>query len=318
MKRILIIINKRFEADAVISAIGNADSSFLTTNLYSNNKYLIQDLRFPWNPDEQGIGKPRAIVNGIIYLFEIWCIQDFMSPPESGDTDVLYYSRSSQKAKDFSKLLEYSSDEVSLVIAFGTAGVPTEVTKNGGIVMGSNVYIYDAAASDYPEEKRYKRTEFQKLVTSDIGQLLFDKLNIELSTLKSKLYFEKTTLTPPINPAGQFQVAIDRSIVAISDVNISTYDQFKSADLAAINSYKDYLKINHTPVAYSVETTHGIIRLECGSTQFVFISAVTDRDAYFDNEVTPRSSGQNFSASFNGGLFLSFIIPIIDTLPTLS
>jgi hypothetical protein len=45
--------------------------------------------------------------------------------------------------------------------------------------------------------------------------------------------------------------------------------------------------------------------------KFIFISAITDRDAYFDNEDLPKSHAQNFSASFNGGVFLNWFIPLL-------
>ena len=126
-----------------------------------------------------------------------------------------------------------------------------------------------------------------------------------------KLYFEKKALVPPINPANTFQVIADNSIVAISDVNIKSYSDYKTADKAALDAYAN-LKTSQVP--YSVETTHGLTRIETRKYDFIFITAVTDRDAYFDFEVTPRPSAQNFSCSFNAGLVISWLIPFMNNL----
>lgn len=43
---------------------------------------------------------------------------------------------------------------------------------------------------------------------------------------------------------------------------------------------------------YSVEITRGLIRFHVGCNTFLFISCLTDRDGYLDNEATPRSSAK--------------------------
>ena len=45
---------------------------------------------------------------------------------------------------------------------------------------------------------------------------------------------------------------------------------------------------------------------------FMFISAITDRDAHFNQEDVPRASAQNFSCAFNGGIFLSWFLPFLE------
>ena len=92
-------------------------------------------------------------------------------------------------------------------------------------------------------------------------------------------------------------------------MNTNSYADFDASDKEALT---DYNKLNKaTEPAYSIETTHAVIRCESKCDNFIFISAITDRDAYFDNEVTPRSHAQNFSAAFNGGVFMNWFVPFL-------
>jgi hypothetical protein len=170
------------------------------------------------------------------------------------------------------------------------------------------VFPYNAQKED--ESKQYKTNLFGQVVNSTISSDFFDTLNIGMSRLSSKLYFETAALAPPNNPNGIFPFFADRDIVAISDFNIKSYADFKTCDAAAVDAFNKIKKEQKLPqTAYSVDTTHSLIRLESGCDRFIFISAVTDRLAYFDYEVTPRVLAQNYCASFNGGLFLSWFIP---------
>ncbi|MDR3714755.1 MAG: hypothetical protein P4L51_18220 [Puia sp.] len=145
MKRVLIIINRAFEADAALSAI--FDPTICHPDLDFGKKrarvfdLIKEELRYPWD-FEQGAGRPRVVLKTKNYRYEIWCIQNIMTPP-TDNSDSMYYSYSYQKVADFPKILAYSSDPVAMVVAFGTAGCPTEVSKNGGLVIGSNAFIYD-------------------------------------------------------------------------------------------------------------------------------------------------------------------------------
>lgn len=305
LKRILIICNKSWEADAALSAIFNDDIRYRGFDYTSHNKkFNLTYSEFPMR-NVQGTAQPRAIFLTDKYSFEVWCIQNIMTPnPDLNDS--YYYSRSIQKAKDFPKILNYSKDEIQLIVAFGTAGIPSEVSKNGGVVVGSYAFVYDAAAPQ--TTVKYENPDIAKLVDSSVSDDFFDQLNINVSKIETKLYFETTALTSPINPANSFQLIADKKIVAVSGVNIPSYADYKIDDQLALKTFAN-LKVE--PIAYSVETTHGLIRLESDFKNFIFVSAITDRDAYFDNEVTPKLHAQNFSSAFNGGVFLSWLIPFI-------
>jgi len=331
VKRVLIIINKSWEADAALSAIFNDDICHpdLDYKAKSGGVFTLdrKTLDFP-RTEAQGSRTPRSVFSTANYRYELWCIQNIMTPQPDSNPDPLYYSNSYQKSVDFPKILQYSSDPVAMVVAFGTAGAPTEVSKNGGLVIGSNAFIYDVPPAPLPAPPtpppvpgpKYKRPQFGQLLPSSVNPKLFDRINLGMAPLAMHLYFELKTLLPPINPAPNFPLVAGPGIVAVSDVNITNYGQFATTDPAALKAYATLCKPPVNPpvpppdynTPYSVETTHGLIRLEAGCKNFIFISAITDRDAYFNNEVTPRANAHNFSCAFNGGVFLSWFLPLLE------
>lgn len=312
MERILIIINKSWEADAVFAALFNDDFKLgLPDNLQQLWKTMSHDdLDYPFK-GKQGDAKPRVTFTVANFCIEIWCLNTVMTPRQD-NTDFFYYSRAIQKAADLPKIFNYSTDPIKLLIAYGTAGLPSEVSKNGGIVVGSKIFPYNAGKTK--PNFTYTNVKMGTQVVSTISQDFFDKLNIGASSIAMRLYFETSVLATPQNPSNAFQLIADPKIVAIGDINVSSYMDFDECDKAALTAYSDLQKatpVYKTDIAYSVETTHSVIRLESPCDNFIFVSAITDRDAYFDSEVTPKVHAQNFSASFNGGVFFNFFIPFL-------
>jgi hypothetical protein len=62
----------------------------------------------------------------------------------------------------------------------------------------------------------------------------------------------------------------------------------------------------------SVETTHGVIAastIAYTKSPIVFISATSDQVGKFDEQVSPKSEAQNFTAAFNAGIVTAWILP---------
>ena len=309
MKRIVLVINKSWEADAVFAALFNPDFKTFPSKYAGLYKGItVENKHYPWDSKLQGCAEPAVIYTKEDRQVEIWCLNEVMTPPAKDNTDSFYFSRAFYKAKDMKKIVGYSDMPIDMLIAYGTAGAPTEVSKNGNIVIGSDVFPYDARLA--PENLLYVNKQMDQLIPSGISQDFFDRLNLGLSAIELRVFFETAMLTPPINPATAFQIFADRSIVAVGDINVNSYADFDAGDKAALAAYKA-LPGSTNQLAYSVETTHAVIRLEGECDNFMFISAITDRDAYFDFEVTPKSHAQNFSAAFNGGIFLNWFLPFL-------
>ena len=72
-----------------------------------------------------------------------------------------------------------------------------------------------------------------------------------------------------------------------------------------------YLSSNDPAVGRSLETTHGLIRVQADA-PFIFISGITDRVGHFDDEVGSRSYAQNTVAAHNAGIVLAWMIPKVN------
>lgn len=297
MKRILIIANKSWELEPALNAL-------------LNPKFKPKELGLPDTLDyprtkKQGESYPNAtwIINDKI--FELWCIEHIMTPCPDVIKFPRYYSSSAQKNIDLPKIFNYSSDEIALVIAFGTAGNPSALSKNGSIIIGSNIFIYNTHPNGTNEDSKWDDERFGKLIESNVSADIVNKLRLLLSEYSTKSFFEKRLLRPPLNSPETQEVIFDKEILALSNVNVTKYNEYKEFDEKGLDALK--LSVPTKPIA-SVETTHGIIRLHTAERPFLFISSIVDRVGYFDTEVDPKENAQNFSGAFNGGIFIGWLI----------
>jgi hypothetical protein len=102
---------------------------------------------------------------------------------------------------------------------------------------------------------------------------------------------------------------VNYDYVALADINVTNYKDYAWADSKVVDAYRALNSAN--PIG-SLETTHAVIRA-CTAAPFMFVSGITDRVGYFDQEVAPAPYGQNFVAAHNAGLAISYIIPRIAT-----
>ena len=93
-----------------------------------------------------------------------------------------------------------------------------------------------------------------------------------------------------ILPAGNF--------VALSEVNITNYDDYAWTDRLAFERFRSE---DPTAPVGSIETTHGLIRI-MSDAPFIFVSGITDRLGYFNQDLGPRTVAQNFVAAHNAGI----------------
>ena len=62
MKRIVLVINKSWEADAVFAALFNADLKTFPpkyADLY--NDVIVENIHYPWDSHLQGVSEPSVI-----------------------------------------------------------------------------------------------------------------------------------------------------------------------------------------------------------------------------------------------------------------
>src|SRR5690606_14889805 len=100
----------------------------------------------------------------------------------------------------------------------------------------------------------------------------------------------------PRNPSELAVCIASKVYTAISSINVTDYAEYNWIDHEAVEHFKSVEK--RLPFN-SLETTHGVIKLSSKDKPIIFISAITDRLGYFDNEV---NASQNYVSSFNSGI----------------
>lgn len=304
MKRVLLIGNKNWEVEPILSAL-------LNYKIRPKELPNPSNLNYPWT-FIQGSPQPRAIWNSFNNVsIELWCVQDIM--------DLDWNPSSSQGKKEcIPRIINYRHEKPDLIIAMGTSGYGSDVDNNNGcVVIGSNIFIHNFHPNgENPNSVWDDTINFEKLLTSSIDSnffSLFDTLTVKL--------IEERLLKPYLNSSPNIQVLADKDFLGLSTVNITDYADYKTSDQIGMKAISD-AGIN-LPIG-SVETTHGVIRLQ-SSSSFVFISGITDRAGHFDDDVNgvdingnQKTEAQNFTSSFNIGVCLSYLIPKIATFITSS
>jgi len=311
-KRVLIIANKNWEATALMNVL-------LEAKACPDKFPWPVKLTHPLPPQDDSIpSKPRAVFhfqeesqgrNHDVQV-EVWCIQDAMNPSVSS---------SSTKEKDevlavicFGGKAEIGTDQgPDFVVAFGTAGFPGETSYNGCVFVGANTFIHDPYNDDVRNDRYWHSERTGRLIgPSPFSAELFNSgYRIFDESLKAQV--ESRFLVPPMNPARKQILMAAANYTAAGVVNITNYDDYAWADEEALHAFKDACEEHRErPPIGSVETTHGIIRLQ-SETPFIFISGITDRIGHFNMEVGPRPYAQNFVCAHNAGVVAAWLIPRI-------
>jgi hypothetical protein len=287
MKNILVVANKSWEVEPMLD-------SMTSKNIKPKELPFPATLNSPVNGKQN---QPRAVFdfkdaeNNPRARATVWCIEDVMDPAVS----------SSSSEEKWNKLPNvFGKEDFDITIAFGTAGFNDRYTSfNGSVVIGSEFFLYNAK----PDNTQSKFTH--ELIGKPIGSNLPDPLKFfKLFDTSFKNTVESLLIPTPNNSCPKPKVLAASNYLALSNVNITNYEDYAWADEEGLASY--HLTKHKSPIG-SIETTHGIIRL-ASAFPTIFVSAITDRLTYFNAEVTPT---QNYTASFNGGTLLSYLLPIL-------
>src|SRR5215217_2173456 len=274
MKRVLIIANKAWETEPALNALLNAK--------FKHEGLLLPEwLDYP-KKKAQGEAFPRAVWKLSALQCELWCIENIMTPNPDPGKYPGYYSSSAQKIKDLPKIFSYSQEEVALIIAFGTAGYPSEVSRNGSVVIGSNVFIYNAHPAGANPESHWDDKRFGSLISSKVDNI-FLALSAALDKEEVRAFFDKRLLSLPLPATMNVppKIIINKSLVALSNVNITRYSEYKEFGEKGIAAAREAVEAIQLG---SVETTHGVIRLFAESVPFLFISSIVDRVGFFEED----------------------------------
>ncbi|QHS58342.1 hypothetical protein [Chitinophaga agri] len=298
MKRIVLIGNKSWEVEPILNAL-------LNVRVRPQTLPDPTQLHYPWT-FPQGAAKPRAVWDTFKQAtVELWCIQDIM--------DAKWNPSSSQgKHACLPRILDYSKQHPDLVVALGTAALGLNGSNNNGcVVMGSNIFIHNYHPNgENPESVWDDPAHFENVLTSTVNPAVFQ---LDSNTVQ---LIEQRLLKPYLNPSDNISVISNKDNIGVSVVNITNYADYQYSDESGL---KTLAETGNTLPVGSVETTHGVIRLMCDA-PFLFISGITDRVGHFADDVdgkdangNVKTEAQNFTAAFNIGVCLSYVIPALVT-----
>jgi hypothetical protein len=196
------------------------------------------------------------------------------------------------------------------VIAFGTAGFPDPTTANGCVAVGSSVFLFNPYRDPLPGVEHDTKDDWDDM--DRVGHLLISKhgapiarqfsINPDLRVpIDARLSPTPTnsTVPPVLLPAANY--------VGLSEVNVTNYDDYAWTDRLAFERCRT---ANPAAPVGSIETTHGLIRI-MSDAPFIFVSGITDRLGYFNQDLGPRTVAQNFIAGHNAGIAVVWTLPLI-------
>lgn len=299
--RVLVVVNKYWECDPLLALL-----------LSPYDKALPADFPWPSRPVEWHCRRrknetppaaphllPRLTLPFPNMDVEVWCISDFLEHLEETGK---YQSGSKWKMDYLPRLFEQPAE---LVIAMGTAGHPGDLSINGCVTIGTQVFLHDGGdAAD--RDNHWTAGPFQQLLASALSPDLFSKLLIggRLPEAEKRLLMERNFGYP------QPRIFADYAATALSFSNLWDYAKYTDKDRQAEEAFREK---EPRAVLRSVETTHGLIRVAAGDrTSFMFVSGITDRSQYFADDVQPNEYAQNFTAAHNAAMVIAWMLPLLD------
>jgi hypothetical protein len=302
--RVLAVVNKWWECDPALNAV-------LHQKARPRELSWPSALRHPRKrpdqlnlPGEDPTPHPRAVIDLTHVSVEMWCISDLLEHLKDTPENQ---SSSERKAEQLPKM--FVGDVPQLVIAIGTAGYPADVDLNGSVVVGTGIFMHDARPAGTAKENSHS-----KFADDRLGRFLPSRLSRDQfrTLIPSSEAVEPRLLPTPLASAPQRFLLAAHHYNAIGTTNVTDYADYDWADHESLEKFSKRVPDG---VAASLETTHGLIRLQ-SEAPFVFISGITDRVGRFHLEVTPREYAQNAVAAHNAGVVLGWMLPKIDLLFT--
>jgi hypothetical protein len=294
-KRVVVIVNKKWEYHAVICVLIN-DSARPSVSNFPEPVYNLK----------KRLSDPRAVIEFTNSVCEIWCISDLLEKYSKE-----FQSSSQRKMEELNSVYQFSSKIPDLVIAVGTAAsFPSNLSLNGSVIVGTKTFLTQCHPNNENKFSNWEKGPFNQLIHSPLNE---NDFNIITSIETTPHSATKNFLVPPNNPdkmGGRLLANYEN--VALSMVNVTDYSEYDEMDRKTITAFKKKYK---SSLYHSLETTHGLIRISAGvSTPFIFISGIVDRAGHYNQDVKPKSYSQNTTGSHNAGVVLTWMLPLIDEI----
>lgn len=298
----MVVVNKWWECDPALLAM-LSDNARPTASPWPSVLQPARPRPDPTNlPPENMKPLPRAIFTYKSFNAEVWCISDLLEHLDSS-----LQSSSEQKGRYLPKMFSYGPSP-DMVLAVGTAEFPDPaVSENGNVIVGTKVFMVDGHPNGSNPYSKWTGGPFEQLIDSTLQRSMFSNLVSFDVPLAANRF-----LAVPLGPASAPWVVADYINVALGAVNVTDYSEYGLIDPLAA---KIFWSKPRDGKATSIETTHGIIRVQSDS-PFLFVSGIVDRLGCFDQDVNPRSHAQNTAAAHNAGVTVSWLLSTLEKIPT--
>jgi hypothetical protein len=312
-KRVLLVANKWWECDPLMFVLLNDSARPFDKDTHTSilgwpnqlNHPHKRPLKIAQPPPQppQISAVPRAVFELPAIAVEVWCISDLL---EKYPDKTIFQSSSELKAYYLPNI--FAGRNADFVIAFGTAGYPSEETQNGGVVVGSRIFMHNGHPSGENKHSDWQKGPFDSILESGISNDDFNRI-IKIETSPKPTVMNRF-IVPPLNPAKPAKLTAEHDFVGLGTVNVTDYSEYEEKDCETLDAFAGKYEMSR---AKSMETTHGLIRVQ-SEAPFIFISGITDRVGHFNEEVKDRPYAQNTTAAHNAGVVAAWMLPRIDDL----
>ena len=274
--RVLLIANKDWEVDPLVGVLRHP-------------KARPKNLPAPEYPNDGS--KARIIIRAGAAIIEIWCISDLMSREKDP-------SSTAEKVRVLAEV--FTGSTPALVIAFGTGSYPDSTSFNGCVSLGTKTFIHNAHPNGENPKSIWDDPRCGKLLESSLKDSLFREIDTTI-----RIEAESRFIYPPLNPSRRAMMFSSYENVALGVANVTNYNEYYRVDHEALKAYSS--SGAKDPIA-SVETTHGIIRMQ-SKASFLFVTGIANRLGYFNQEAAPRKYAQDLAAVHNAAVAAAWIMP---------
>lgn len=298
--RVLVIVNKWWECDPALAAM-------LNDNTRPPNSPWPGDLKpSRLRPELAKVPNlnpvPRATFAYQNFDAEVWCVSDLLdslSPAEQ--------SSSEQKADRLPEIFAYG-EQPGLVIAVGTASTPTfGVNRNGGVAVGTSVFMHNGFPDGTNPASNLNLPCFDQLIQSTIPSAVFGRIqSMDVTSALNRF------IPVPLNPSSSVDISIGQGDVALGTINVTNSTDYATKDPLTVEAFK---ALGTAAAPVSLETTHGLIRVQSGDSPFLFVSAIVNRFQRFATDVVPRLDAQNTVGAHNAGVVVTWMLTSLDQQP---
>ncbi len=286
--KVVVLANKWWEAVPLVSVLQHARE---IKPEFSGCPSAFDILEYRQPRESVNGPRLRCVIDGS--AVEVWCLEDLI--PKGRNT-----SSSSEKEKALREFDAKRLNDASLVIAFGTAAAPIH-EFNGNVVVGCRVFVFDAHNEEDGSE--FVTSDRCGVIVNSTAEQLLQDPRFVASVAEAEIRLLKASNNSSPVPA----VHMSPSYVSVGVVNVSDSQAYEDVDRQALEQFS---KISDGLKVLSVETTHGLIRLNTDK-PFLYVSGIVNEVGAFAEEVKSKRYAQSFAASHNAAVSLAWMLPIV-------